>query len=117
MSRMRKLLIGGALVALVVALSACGGSSASSASEQAQQRQLDVYAISQIERQFHESTSTKDIEEMMSLWTDNATFTYGAGQTATGKDEIRQVWLNSPGWKPGVHWLADHPAYKLRVTV
>ena len=114
---MRKLLIGGALVALVVALSACGGSSASSASEQAQQRQLDVYAISQIERQFHESTSTKDIEEMMSLWTDNATFTYGAGQTATGKDEIRQVWLNSPGWKPGVHWLADHPAYKLRVTV
>jgi hypothetical protein len=54
---------------------------------------------------------------MMSLWTANATFTYGPGQTATGKDEIRNVWLNSPGWKPGVHWLADHPAYKLRVTV
>jgi hypothetical protein len=54
---------------------------------------------------------------MMSLWTENATFTYGPGQTATGKDEIRQIWLNSPGWKPGVHWLADHPAYKLQVTV
>ena len=54
---------------------------------------------------------------MMSLWTANATFTYGPGQTATGKDEIRDVWLNSPGWKPGVHWIADHPAYKLQVTV
>jgi ketosteroid isomerase-like protein len=81
------------------------------------QRQADVYAIGQIERQFHESTSKKDIDEMMSLWTANATFTYGPGQTAKGKDEIRDVWLNSPGWKPGVHWLADHPAYKLRVTV
>ena len=114
---MRKLLIGGVLAALTVALSACGGSSSSSASEQAQQRQLDVYAIGQIERSFHESTSKKDIDEMMSLWTANATFTYGPGQTAKGKDEIRDVWLNSPGWKPGVHWLADHPAYKLRVTV
>ena len=114
---MRKLLIGGALAALVVVLSACGGSSESSASEQAMERQADVYAIGQIERSFHESTSKKDIDEMMSLWTANATFTYGPGQTATGKDEIRQVWLNSPGWKPGVHWLADHPAYKLRVTV
>jgi ketosteroid isomerase-like protein len=114
---MRKMLIGGVLAALVVVLSACGGSSGSSASEQAQQRQLDVYAIGQIERSFHESTSKKDIDEMMSLWTANATFTYGPGQTAKGKDEIRDVWLNSPGWKPGVHWLADHPAYKLRVTV
>jgi ketosteroid isomerase-like protein len=114
---MRKLLIGGVLAALVVALSACGGSSGSSASDQAMQRQSDVYAIGQIERSFHESTSKKDIDEMMSLWTANATFTYGPGQTATGKDEIRDVWLNSPGWKPGVHWLADHPAYKLRVTV
>jgi ketosteroid isomerase-like protein len=114
---MRKLLIGGALGALIVALSACGGSSGSSASDQALQRQADVYAISQIERTFHESMAKKDIGQMMSLWTTNATFTYGPGQTATGKNEIRNVWLKAPAWEPETHWLSDHPAYKLRVTV
>jgi ketosteroid isomerase-like protein len=114
---MRKLLIGGALAALVIALAACGGSSGSSASEQALQRQADIYAISQIERSFHESMAKKNIDEMMSLWTSNATFTYGPGQTATGKEQIRETWLKSPAWKPATHWLSDHPAYKLRVTV
>lgn len=114
---MRKLSIGSALGALVLALSACGGSSGSSASEQALERKADIYAISQIERTFHESMAKKDIDEMMGLWTANATFTYGPGQTATGKNEIQKVWLSSPAWKPETHWLSDHPAYKLRVTI
>jgi ketosteroid isomerase-like protein len=114
---MRKLLIGGALAALVVALSACGGSSGSSASDQALQQQADIYAIGQIESDFHESMAKKNIDQMMSLWTSNATFTYGPGQTATGKEQIRQTWLNSPAFQPATHWLSDHPAYKLRVTV
>ena len=98
-------------------LSACGGSSGSSASEQALQRENDVYEISQLEKTFHESMSQKDIDEMMSLWTTNATFTYGPGQTATGKDEIRATWLAAKPFQPTTHWLADHPAYKLQVTV
>ena len=64
---MRKLIIAGALGALAIAISACGGSSGSAASDEALQRQLDVYAITQIERNFHESMAKKDIEEMMSL--------------------------------------------------
>jgi len=114
---MRKRVIGGALAALVVALSACGGSSGSPASEEAMQRQVDIYEIGQIERDFHESMAKKDIDQMMSLWTSNATFTYGPGQTAKGVDEIREVWLSAPAWEPETHWLSDHPAYKLRVTV
>ena len=114
---MRKLVIGSVLAALLVGLSACGGSSGDAASEDAMQRQNDVYQIGQIERNFHEAMSTKDIEEMMSLWTENATFTYGPGQTATGKDQIRQTWLNSVAFKPATHWTADHPAFKLEVTV
>ena len=114
---MRQLLIGGAVAALVVALSACGGSSQNSASEEAMQRQIDIYEIGQIEKNFHESMSEKDIDEMMSLWTTNATFTYGPGQTATGKDEIRKTWLAAKPFQPTTHWLADHPAYKLQVTV
>ena len=113
---MRKLLIGGAVGIALISLVACSRASGSEANE-ALQRKADFWEIDQIERNFHEATTTKDIDEMMSLWTANATFTYGPGQTAKGKDEIRDVWLNSPGWKPGVHWLADHPAYKLRVTV
>jgi hypothetical protein len=66
---MRKLIIAGALAALAVVLPACGGSSGSAASDAALQRRSDVYAISQIERNFHESMAKKDIDEMMSLWT------------------------------------------------
>ena len=114
---MRKLLIGGALGAVIVVLSACGGSSGSAASDEALRHQNDVYEISQIERNFHESMTKKDINEMMSLWTTNATFTYGPGQTATGKQQIRLTWLKSPAFQSATHWSADHPAFKLRVTV
>ena len=114
---MRKLLIGGVLAAAVIGLSGCGGSSGSAASEAALKHRSDVYAIEQIERRFHESMAKKDIEEMMSLWTDHATFTYGPGQTATGKDEIRKTWLKGTAFAPETHWQADHPAYKLVVTV
>jgi ketosteroid isomerase-like protein len=114
---MRKLLIGSALAALLVALSACGGSSGTSAEAESVQRQTDLYEISQIERNFHEAISKKDIDELVSLFAPNATGTFGPGKTVTGREQIRQVWLNSVGWQPDTHWLSDHPAYKLKVTV
>lgn len=113
---MRTLLIGGVLGALAVVLSACGGSSASSPDEQALQRQVDTYAISEIEKHFHESMSKKDIDQMMRLWAPNATFTVG-GKTATGKKQIRELWLSTPAFRHEAPWVSDHPAYKLRVTV
>jgi len=114
---MRMLLTGGAVAALVVALSACGGSNGSSASEQELQREADTYAISQIERDFHESLSKKKIGQMMALWAPNASFTFGPGQTATGKGEIEKTWLKSKAFKSSTHWVSDHPAYKLEVTI
>lgn len=114
---MRTLSIGGILAALAVALSACGGSSSSSASEQAIQRESNLYAISQIERAFHEAISKKDIDEMVGLFAPHATGTFGPGKTVAGKEQIRNVWLNSVAWKPETHWLSDHPAYKLKATV
>jgi hypothetical protein len=113
---MRTLLIGGALGALVVVISACGGSSASSPDEQALQRKADIYAISEIEKHFHEAMSKKDIDQMMRLWAPNATFTVG-GKTATGKREIRELWLSTPAFQPENKWISTHPAYKLRATV
>ncbi len=106
-----------ALACLGMSLAACGGSSLSSASEQALRRKTDLYAISQIERTFHEAISKKDIGEMVGLFAPNATGTFGPGNTVAGKEQIRKVWLNSVSFKPETHWLSDHPAYKLKATV
>jgi ketosteroid isomerase-like protein len=112
----RTLMIGAALAAITVALSACGGSGATSGIEEALRRQADENSIAEIEKFFHESMSKKDIDQMMSLWAPNATFTVG-GKTATGKKEIRALWLTTPAFRPETKWVSDHPAYKLRVTV
>jgi uncharacterized protein (TIGR02246 family) len=81
------------------------------------EKQSDMYAISQIERSFHEAISKQDIAEMAGLFADHATGTFAPGKTVTGKEQIRQVWLHSKAWEPTTHWLSDHPAYKLKVTV
>jgi ketosteroid isomerase-like protein len=115
---MGRLLIGGALGALVVSLAACGSSNSSSSSEQAARVQLDRYAIGEIEKSFHKATSKHDIDLMMSLWAPNATFTVGPGHTATGRKQIRKVWLTeSKAFKASTRWVSDTPAYKLRITV
>ena len=54
---------------------------------------------------------------MAGLFAAHATGTFGPGKTVTGKDQIRDVWLKSKAWEPRTHWLSDHPAYKLTVTV
>jgi hypothetical protein len=111
------LVIGGALGILVVSLAAWGGSSGSSASEQVTQRQADLWAIDQIEKKFHKATSTKNIDLMMSLWAPNATF-IGPGQTAVGKNQIRQFWLTkSKAFLPDNTWVSETPAYKVRIKV
>jgi ketosteroid isomerase-like protein len=114
---MRRVLIGGALGVLVVWLAACGSSSSKSASEQAMQHRADLWSIDQIEKNFHKATSTQDIDLMMSLWAPHATFTYGPGETATGKRQIRQAWLieNKNFW-PEFDKVSETLAYKVRVT-
>ncbi len=113
---MRALVIGGILAILVVA-SGCGGSSSSSASEEELQRESDLYAISLMEKTFHEAITKKDIDQMMGLFSPNATATFGPGQTVSGKAAIRTVWLKSKAFNQLTNWLSDHPAYKLKVTV
>ena len=64
------------------------------------QEQVDKFLIGEIERDFHEALSKKDIDQMMSLWSQNATFTAGSGKTATGKQQIQQFWLKSEAFNP-----------------
>ena len=78
--------MGGVLAILVFALSACGGSSGSSASERGcSNRRPTTTQISQIERDFHEAMSKKDIDQMVGLFAPNATGTFGPGKTVTGR--------------------------------
>jgi ketosteroid isomerase-like protein len=113
---MRTLFTAGALAIAVVSLVACASSSANSRADQALQRKADFYAIDRIEKNFHRATSKHDIDLMMSLWAPNATFTYGPGETATGKKEIRRAWLEeSKAFKNT--WVSDTPAYKVRMAV
>ena len=86
---MRTLVFGGAIIALVLALSACGGSSKSSAPDETQ-LDADNYAISQIEENFHESMSKKDIAQLMSLWAPHATFSFrGKRRRASSRSGAR----------------------------
>ena len=114
---MRTMLIGGALATLVVVLSGCGAASATSGEAAAAQRRVDLYEISKIERSFHEAISKKNIGEMVNLFAPHATGTFAPGKTVTGRTQIRRVWLKSKAFMPTTHWLSDHPAYKLKVTV
>jgi len=111
-----RIVIGGALAALVISLAACGGSGTGSASEQETQQQADLYAIGQIQQTFHKALSTKDIELMMSVWAPNATITVGPGQTMEGTSKIRDHWLNSNPFQPSNHWVTATPVYKTRAT-
>lgn len=116
---MRKSVIGSSLGVFVIsiALVACRGSTAGSAGDQALKAQ-DMWEIDQIEKDFHQATSEKDINLMMSLYAPNATFTVGGGQTAVGVDEIREFWMElSPAFDPTNNWISDHPAYKMEIAV
>jgi hypothetical protein len=114
---MRKLLMAGMVAVIVLVLAACGGPDVDPAAEQMRQ-QADYWQIDQIEKDFHHSTTTKNIDLMMGLWAPNATLTVGPGQTAAGTDEIREFWLTkSVAFDPATRWISDHPAYKVEITV
>jgi uncharacterized protein (TIGR02246 family) len=104
-------------MALIAASLAACGSSGTTSSDERTQRQADLYAIDQIEKNFHKATSRKDIELMMSLWAPSATFTTKPGVTLTGKQQIRDFWLAAPAFQPDNHWISDTVAYKIRTTV
>src|SRR4051812_2576762 len=54
---------------------------------------------------------------MMSLWADNATFSF-SGRTLTGKDQLRAFFTNEAApFKQENNWESDTPAYKIRATV
>jgi len=102
---------------LMTSLSACGADQAAANQTAALQKTVDLYNIEQIEHVWHKASSTQDINLMMTIWSDNATFQVGP-QTYTGKDQIRTFFATKAApFKPGNVWVSETPAYKIRVTV
>lgn len=119
---MRKLMTAGAAAvvagALAVSLTACGGTGKASAAGQAVQQNADKYEIFQIERTWHRALAEHDLDMIMTLWAPHATFTIKPGETLTGKTQIRRFFATqAEPFKPENHWIAETPAYKMRITV
>jgi len=103
-------------VMLALSLAACGGSGKKSAAEQQLQQRADYYAIDQIEKTWHKAASTQNVDLMMSLWANDATFNIGP-ETLDGKKQIRDFFNTAGPFRSGNHWVSDTPSYKIRITV
>jgi hypothetical protein len=76
----------------------------------------DLLHIHEVEITFHKAGSTKDLDLMLSLFTDDASLTSG-GKTYTGRDQVRTYWINAGPFQPQNRWAGYTPAYKIRINV
>jgi hypothetical protein len=65
-----------------------------------------------IEIDWHTAQTTKNLDLMLSVFVDNATFMVG-GKTYTGKAQIKQFWQASPVFKPQNQFVAYTPSSRL----
>lgn len=105
---MRRYAFAAAVVAVMVVAVAAGAAPGPSPS--------DLMAIHQVEIDFHKAGSTKDLNLMLSLFTDDATLA-AAGKTYVGKDQVRAYWTQAGPFLPQNHWAGYTPAYKIRIGV
>jgi ketosteroid isomerase-like protein len=104
-------------IAVALALVGCGASTDTTAELAALQKTSDTYAISQIEASWHKAASEKNVDLIVSLFADNGSLSVGP-TTYTGKAQLRDFFATKAGsFKPGVNWISETPAYKIRVTV
>jgi ketosteroid isomerase-like protein len=73
-----------------------------------------VGGIYQLQAAFHQAKSHQDIELMVSLWTEDATFRY-AGTTYAGRDAVRTFFLGSGSWHH--HRVSLVPSFKDQIQV
>ena len=89
---------------------------AGSASADLEENPDDFMQIHKIEIVFHEAGTTKNLELMLSLFTDDATITAG-GHTYSGTDQIRHYWQAAGPFQPQNQWVAYTPAFRIKYSV
>jgi ketosteroid isomerase-like protein len=77
---------------------------------------LQVAEIYQLQAAFHRAKTTQDLDLMMSLWAEDATFdNRSTGQTYVGSAEIRSFWQGSGSFTN--HRFSLVPSYKTTIEV
>ena len=76
----------------------------------------DFMQIHMIEIAFHQAGTTKNLDLMLSLFTDDATITSG-GKTYTGKEQIRSFWQGAGTFQPQNQWVAYTPAFRIKYNI
>jgi len=105
----RKGLAGAALGAAALAVPGLAKADVSHGSEQ-------IGEIYELQAAFHRAKTTQDIDLMMSLWADDATFVNTSnGQTYVGADQIRGFWQISASFTH--HRFSLVPSYKTTIQV
>jgi len=97
----------GALGAMVLTVPGSAYADVSHGSEQ-------IGEIYQLQAAFHRAKSHQDIDLMVSLWTDDCTFTF-AGTTFSGTDAVRSFFLRSGSWAH--HRMSLVPSFKDQIDV
>src|SRR5262249_22926185 len=70
--------------------------------------------IYQLQAAFHRAKSHQDLDLMVSLWTEDCTFTF-AGATYTGKDAVRAFFPTTGAWLN--HRISLVPSFKDQIHV
>jgi uncharacterized protein (TIGR02246 family) len=76
----------------------------------------DFMQIHEIEITFHQAGTTKNLDQMLSLFADDATITSG-GKTYAGKEQIRRYWEAAGPFQPQNQWVAYTPAFRIKYQV
>jgi uncharacterized protein (TIGR02246 family) len=101
----------------LVALAATAGLSiALAAGAGTEENAEDFMALHKVEIAFHEAGTTKNLDQMLSLFADDAVLTAG-GKTYTGKDQIKGFWQAAGTFQPQNQWVAYTPAFRIRYDV
>jgi hypothetical protein len=72
--------------------------------------------LHQVEIAFHEAGSTKNLDLMLSLFTNDAVIMSG-GKTYSGRDQLKTFWQAAGPFQPQNQWVGYTPAFRIRYNV
>jgi hypothetical protein len=101
------------ILKIAAILATCLAGGAIAGTEENAQEFMDLH---QIEIAFHEAGSTKNLDLMLSLFTDDAVIVSG-GKTYSGRDQLKTFWQAAGPFQPQNQWVGYTPAFRIRYNV
>jgi len=101
------------ILKIATILVTCLAGGAIAGTEENAQEFMDLH---QVEIAFHEAGSTKNLDLMLSLFTDDAVIMSG-GKTYSGRDQLKTFWQAAGPFQPQNQWVGYTPAFRIRYNV